>query len=280
MSTKLYNAFRLPTRSFTRILRDVSALREIARAQALEVIKSYVLKEALGAFDLACLDTAEKSSNVDYLCAAFSKTMDELENAKKSLYRSPLIDTSLTICFFPRKSDTLGLYFAENPGIAKLVQTLPGWQDFSYWDNTDRPGDVTSAQWAARRSAWNKALPGAGVPAESGFSVTVLSMDSWYLSDAWDGLDKAFDLNAPVGCYEDRVREHAVSLTVDEAMRREASSAAAEEGHALEARVPSMAKVARLFRTAKEQPEYPHALQKVQARLRRDVLVRDLRGAS
>ncbi len=272
MSTKIYNAFKLPTTSFSAIRMAVAELREQALSCALQTIKAKALADALERFDLACLAGTLESEPRDFLGEAFAAIFNEIQEFKSSPYRNPGIDTSLSLCFFPRSKDTLGMAFADNPTLLELVKTLPGWQDYSYWNNTDRPDHVSAAQWSARRVAWNKALPGTGVPAEQGFTVRLLSVDSWMLSDAWDGLDKAFDLELPVGDFAKRVANHAVGLVVKSAMQNRGEDEQAQTSE------PSVAAFYRAVRTATQLPEYPAALQEVRAKLRPQVRVRDLRA--
>ena len=41
-------------------------------------------------------------------------------------------------------------------------------EEYGYWNNTDRPEEITIKEWEKRESDWNKALPGPGITARCG----------------------------------------------------------------------------------------------------------------
>lgn len=57
---------------------------------------------------------------------------------------------------------------------AKTIVRLPGVESWGYWTNTDKPSNVTVAEWDHRGEAWMRALPGAGIPSECGFSIRAI----------------------------------------------------------------------------------------------------------
>lgn len=61
----------------------------------------------------------------------------------------------------------LGVVMTDRELLRGAVTALDGVQEYAYWNNSDRPDNVTKTEWKARRDAWDRVLPGAGVPAES-----------------------------------------------------------------------------------------------------------------
>jgi hypothetical protein len=43
-------------------------------------------------------------------------------------------------------------------GVLDFMETHPSLEDFSYWNNCDRPEEVSAREWAIRRGVWNKML--------------------------------------------------------------------------------------------------------------------------
>lgn len=43
--------------------------------------------------------------------------------------------------------------------LEEAFAALPGVQEYGYWNNTDRPDDVTKAQWDARKAFWDVVTP-------------------------------------------------------------------------------------------------------------------------
>lgn len=55
--------------------------------------------------------------------------------------------------------------------VHEMVRKNQKFKDFSYWNNTDRPDEVTARQWRHRERTWDKLLPDSrAVPAISGFT--------------------------------------------------------------------------------------------------------------
>ena len=51
--------------------------------------------------------------------------------------------------------------------------------DFRFWNNTDKPEDLTDQQWEKRALVWDAILSSSGVPAES--MLTIRLIDSKFL---------------------------------------------------------------------------------------------------
>lgn len=57
-----------------------------------------------------------------------------------------------------------------------------GIKDYEYWNNTDKPDEISDREWNRRGRDWDKALPGLGVPAESGIVVSNFIYPDNYLN--------------------------------------------------------------------------------------------------
>lgn len=73
-----------------------------------------------------------------------------------------------------RSSVIVQLHGMEQTEQKKLVRSFRG-KDYHYQNQTDKPDDVTEAQWRAREQVWKKLLPGAGIPAENALGFDIIS---------------------------------------------------------------------------------------------------------
>lgn len=86
-------------------------------------------------------------------------------------------DFDMNIYIFPIKRKLLGMYFIENEVLKDAFLNLPEISDYAYWNNTDRPDNISSDSWNRRRSNWDEALTGLGIPSECGFKFELLQSD-------------------------------------------------------------------------------------------------------
>lgn len=52
----------------------------------------------------------------------------------------------------------VGIPQYHNPSLLKIVRNHPMTGDWSYWNNSDRPDDVSDEEWESRRASWDYAL--------------------------------------------------------------------------------------------------------------------------
>lgn len=100
-----------------------------------------------------------------------------LENASKGW--GPLLQTSVRLGCDPVSKRTL-LLFGGSSTIREAFVTLPDVEEYGYWNDADRPKDISANRWATRKKAWHRMLPGAGVPGELMASWSV-DQDNFFL---------------------------------------------------------------------------------------------------
>lgn len=156
MSTKIYTGFRFTTNSWTTVHRHLMAFRselgevvrvDLAKRRAEEACL-FIDRRALG------LDNQEKES--PYVRAARGDIDEERRDP-------PTFDVAV----FPYGRRLYGMTFGL-PMHENLWHSKPFVEPWGYWNNTDRPDDVTAAEWRRRRDVWDKILSN-GSPAMSGF---------------------------------------------------------------------------------------------------------------
>ncbi|MEH0110738.1 hypothetical protein V6N00_13590 [Tersicoccus sp. MR15.9] len=117
-------------------------------------------------------------------------TIDDADLRGEDRHVRPLVDTftewrkaqkGLDHLDRERDPNSVGLSFGRDPATGRIhallssdqreytepFEALPGVEPYPYWNDTDRPDDVTRAEWGQRREAWDRVLPGIGVPADT-----------------------------------------------------------------------------------------------------------------
>lgn len=64
------------------------------------------------------------------------------------------VDASLNLWLHGRNVYAIGYGDCWND-LPPLAELCPAIRDFAYWNNTDRPADVSRRQWTARRKTWD-----------------------------------------------------------------------------------------------------------------------------
>lgn len=106
---------------------------------------------------------------------------------------TPDLDLGCKVCIFPLEHKTLGL-FAGGLGLSgkdhEMFMRQPWVQDYAYWDSTDPDETVPPAEWKQRELDWDEALPGIGIPKNTGL-----------IRELVDPLDAASNIPTPDDIY-------------------------------------------------------------------------------
>lgn len=86
-----------------------------------------------------------------------------------SLVVIPIIDSTV-----PIKHKILGMPYANHDVLYDLLTKRPEMQDYGYWNNTDKPKDVSDDEWEQRRKDWDDALVSVGIPKDNGMVLHIV----------------------------------------------------------------------------------------------------------
>lgn len=177
MSTKIYNGFRIQGRTIEQITRDLFSLRPALESKAKELTIAMALRIAVNAYDKSQFFTsAPRPAASDYYLEALSKIRNRQHLVVDTLQRDPAVDFESNVVLFPLEGDqVLGVTFVENKELLTLIQRLPGYEEFSYWNNADKPDNVSAKRWAERKTLWDAAVP-SGVFSRDGLSASLLDV--------------------------------------------------------------------------------------------------------
>jgi hypothetical protein len=151
-------------------------LRELARKKQknrqIELALSIVDNKSLGKplFNYPMNYKVEEVQTDRPMALAFATTA----RLHKSPNREPADDYACEIVFLPRQDKILCLIITEDERFLDVLINTPWFRDSSklehypYWNNTDKPDDVTEPEWEQRKFEWNTAFEN-GTPALSGF---------------------------------------------------------------------------------------------------------------
>jgi hypothetical protein len=187
MSTKIYNGYRLSGLTgvadlfaFTGQLR--AALDPVYRAAYVHQIA----RIAVIAADMLERGETPDTGPVETLTNARSPLMyadhalnDAHQTIATTKRRNPDLDLQfeLTVLTDPANPGTLyALAYTEQDGYRTVFEELSEVRPWPYWNNTDRPNDVTDAEWELRRDTWQRVL-GDEPPGRRGLSWALLGDD-------------------------------------------------------------------------------------------------------
>lgn len=91
------------------------------------------------------------------LHVAWREMMDRQREIVKTGYRDPQVDFEITITLLPAEH-VYALFQTEQDTLRDWLLGQEWVERFAYWDNTDRPDDMSEAGWENRRRIWDRLL--------------------------------------------------------------------------------------------------------------------------
>ncbi len=181
MSTKIYNGYKLPRmtldelyafgQDFKKRICD-QFQKEVCILQAEIATEVCDLKTLGYKYNYEFESRDEKIEGRSLILAIVSLFMSQTKRAAESMRRDGIWDFSCNLILIPRKDHILALLYSQRESAAVIFQGMEGVVDYSYWDNTDRPDELTDEEWDARRDEWGEAFGGWKMtPAEAGMSI-------------------------------------------------------------------------------------------------------------
>lgn len=99
-----------------------------------------------------------------------AKVVREKQQAcRASMERAPLEDCDIELSLYvdTETGHVMGMVQEERTGALKHLLTVPGIEDFAYWNNTDRPDTLTDEAWSERSKTWDRLLDSPTTPVVS-----------------------------------------------------------------------------------------------------------------
>lgn len=155
MSTKIYSGFKAKNVGSKQLMQDLLNIQSEAKNIARQLSWDYQAFKAVVLFDEVTLGLAEKPK-YSYIGEARANLLSEQQESERTNSRKPEVDYSFSICVYPIKNNEfLGVYFTEwEDKYLPLIKSKPWYQEYSYWNNTDKPEHITNREWKKRRKDW------------------------------------------------------------------------------------------------------------------------------
>jgi hypothetical protein len=176
-------AWRLPGKNFHTTLAFLRETRKGAVAVSTDFFHDWMARKVATHLDQLALLRAGLPTGGRKLDTSIS-ALQSAHNEIIQLRRNPAshndhelrFGASVVLHEGPRGSTLLQLY-AANPAIREYLsaQFDQIGIDYSYWNNSDRPDELTARQWKARGEVWNRLFEDSPIPSEVGLQHFLLS---------------------------------------------------------------------------------------------------------
>lgn len=172
MSTKIYDGYRLPNMSPYKLMQFLQSFRQPMNEAAYTLYKKAVLGVGVEILDRAAAGLLITGFNK--LGAAYYTAKEFVREKQKEIkntgLRNPTYDFSCEVCIMPAKQRLHVMLFTEQREMRDIWKQHPKVKFYGYWNNTDRPDNVSERAWRARGEQWDEVLGESGVPGHSGFA--------------------------------------------------------------------------------------------------------------
>lgn len=180
MSTTIYNAVRFnPGINLSEVVKLCMGLRPVVQQKLYQKDIQELLATAVRIYDHKVLEKLSWTSDrgtKDSKCAFMSafRQLDEDNREHKKNYGEK---TDRIVLFPHGRSIYAIVYVADAEELINKFTEEGIWTDFSYWNNTDRPDEVTSSQWSRRKKVWDEIFADSSMPADVGVNINLSKAD-------------------------------------------------------------------------------------------------------
>lgn len=204
MSTKIYNGLRIKYMTMQELIPFSKELRaQLEPIAKEEFLKSYtkMLEEAIvfiqtGVQIDSCIHnynglSALENPTFKDVNRIIDKEIRQFIKANKSATTITesvsAFDFDTSLCVFPLSRKILSVPICNNERLMNALLENENITAYGYWNNTDKPDNVSNREWNTRKSDWDKALPGIGVLRENGFIFDLIDT-------MWDAYDFVYNV--------------------------------------------------------------------------------------
>lgn len=194
MSTKIYTAYQAKGNvDIWKLLRDIRKKAEEQTSLALKGFYTQIAGAVLPTNEtyVKYLEIWKKETphaeSVARVIAARNVCADKYRAQSKSPHRNPFdFDVSITVRELDGRFYLVPHCDMMMRSVLDFLKVEPGLRDFAYWNNTDKPDEVSERSWAERERTWRRLL--ANARAGDVVRLDVCTVDSLYRIDPGDDL--------------------------------------------------------------------------------------------
>lgn len=171
MSAKIYTGFKIDTGDIFEVQNICkehhTAVKEITKEKVIE----FLIKSAVEDFDKDMVYKKESTeTDRNYISAANREMRDRQKEIKQTNSRDPEVDFGADIVIFPFEGKFYGIYDSEKTEFYSDFLTRPKVSEFRYYDNTDKPDNISEKDWDERSRVWDAIFKGSDLSCEIGFT--------------------------------------------------------------------------------------------------------------
>ncbi len=167
MSTKIFNGYYLDVCSLQELQTFSMFLRAKIKTKSEEIYAKKLLELATYYYDNPIFQ--------EKYCPLFQSKMEIDKRSyaiKETNLRDPQYDFTFDITFIPTSSKILVLVYTEQPEYIKIFESFPNVHPYPYYNNIDKPNNITEPEWEERGLEWDNALQPYDIPSLQGFSIS------------------------------------------------------------------------------------------------------------
>lgn len=171
MSTKIYTGFRFRSHDLFEIHGLIARWRQtLAKLHRVE-LAALIAGMCAETIDRNVTEPGRNAGKHPY-----REAREEIRTRQKEILgsgcRDPEVDFDFEVSVLPHDGAVYGMIFSERSRWIDFWMEQEGVEDFSYWNNVDRPSDISQGDWKARSETWSAILRSnaAGTPGMAGFS--------------------------------------------------------------------------------------------------------------
>jgi hypothetical protein len=165
MSTKIYKGFKLETDSFQEALQIINAFRPCVAKQAEDLMDKFI-DNAKAAYK------GESMHIADIKIDCFDLWTNLRDKMKEKGFKNPSVDTDFNIVLIPTKGFLLGIVYTAHNEWYDAWCKRNGVQEYSYWNNSDKPDEISEEDWKKREEDWD--VLDYGPTSMQGFSIELV----------------------------------------------------------------------------------------------------------
>lgn len=184
MSTVIMNGYLLDFKDLMQLQENMMEFRKKIEKKEKELLAKLQAKMIVNFIDDMSLEKdvenyiEERKSKESYFDTDYSisfytdwKIREKQKEIQITKRRSPAYDFDCSVVIIPIKNKVLAMLYTEKEEYKKIWEKIKGVKRYYYWNNTDKPRNISEKQWEQRSNDWDEALSYKGIPSLNGFTV-------------------------------------------------------------------------------------------------------------
>lgn len=178
MSTKIYTGRRYKATTLYELDEFRKKVRETLMPVARELYNKAFAKKFISKYDKATIANEEINTRTMKF-NVWQELGQLMKKHSDSEYNGTWADFTFSMSIMIDGDYLLLMPFSQyDSDYLAALDSIEGVEEYGYWNNTDPLDTVTDEEWQERGEAWDRVLPGAGIPLENGFTFELFSLFS------------------------------------------------------------------------------------------------------